>query len=139
MATQPDYYGILQVHHKAEKEVIDAAYRQLAAKYHPDVSKAPDAMERMKQINAAYEMLSDPVKRVAYDAARGMVPPHEASPHIAARPRYLSRAVWRSLMTSAGLIVLAMVAFNLGPRFVLLLVVFSVVVWLLFALARVRR
>jgi len=38
MATQLDFYGILQVHPKAEKEIIDAAYRRLAFKYHPDVS-----------------------------------------------------------------------------------------------------
>jgi len=43
MATQLDCYGILQVHPKAEKEVIDAAYRKLAAKYHPDVSQVSDA------------------------------------------------------------------------------------------------
>jgi len=138
MAPQPDYYGILQVHPKAEKEVIDAAYRKLAAKYHPDVSKAPDAIEKMKQINAAYEVLSDPVKRAAYDAARGAVPPPEAPPHAATRPRYPSRA-WRSLMIPAGLILLAVVAMRLGPRLALMLLLFCLLVWLLFALGRSRR
>ncbi len=70
MAELPDYYEILQVHPKAEPEVIEAAYRRLARLYHPDVSRRPDAAERMRQINLAYEVLSDPQKRRAYDAAR---------------------------------------------------------------------
>jgi len=96
MATQLDCYGILQVHPKAEKEVIDAAYRQLASKYHPDVSQVSDASERMKQINTAYEVLSDPIKRAAYGADRGLVPPTDTPPHAAARSRYLTNA-WRTL------------------------------------------
>ena len=85
MATQLDCYGILQVHPKAEKEVIDAAYRRLASKYHPDVSQVSDASERMKQINTAYEVLSDSIKGAAYDAARGLVLPTDTPPHAAAR------------------------------------------------------
>ncbi|MCX5799662.1 MAG: DnaJ domain-containing protein, partial [Proteobacteria bacterium] len=49
-----DYYEILQVHHLAEPEVIQAAYRKLAQKYHPDIDKSPAAVERMKKINIAY-------------------------------------------------------------------------------------
>jgi len=56
MATPPDYYRIIQVHPKAEKEVIEAAYRKLAAKYHPDVSRVADALERMKRINTALSL-----------------------------------------------------------------------------------
>lgn len=44
---------------KAEKEVIDAAYRRLASKYHPDVNQLLDASERIKQINIAYDVLSN--------------------------------------------------------------------------------
>lgn len=86
MAELPDYYEILQVHPRAEPEVIEAAYRRLARLYHPDVSRRPDAGERMRQINLAYEVLSDPQKRRAYDAARatnGLVRRHPAEP---ARP-----------------------------------------------------
>jgi len=144
MATQLDCYGILQVHPRAEKEVIDAAYRRLAAKYHPDVSQLSDATERMKQINIAYEVLSDPVKRAAYDAARGVAPPPDTSPHAAARSRYFTNAR-RTLLIAAGLMLLAVVAFRLGPSFLLLvpklmvpLVVISLVVWLLFTLAKPR-
>jgi len=62
-----DYYEILQVHRKAEQEVIDAAYRKLAQKYHPDVSKDPNAARRMKEINVAYQVLGDPNRRMEYD------------------------------------------------------------------------
>ncbi len=142
MATQLDCYGILQVHPKAEKEVIDAAYRKLAAKYHPDVSQVSDASERMKQINTAYEVLSDPIKRAAYDALKGVASPPDAPPHTAAVPRYLTNT-WRTLLIAAGLMLLAVVAFRLGPSLLLLvpklvvsLVVISLVVWLLFTLAK---
>lgn len=80
MARQLDYYTILQVHPVAEKEVIDAAYRKLAAKYHPDVSHDSNTAERMKQINAAYEVLSDPVKRTSYDATRHASPSPDIPP-----------------------------------------------------------
>ena len=67
MKSETDYYTILQVDPRAEPEVIQAAYRRLAAKYHPDVDPSPEAMERMKLLNAAYEVLSDPVKRRGHD------------------------------------------------------------------------
>lgn len=63
-----DYYEILQVHPSAELEVIQAAYRKLVQKYHPDINKDPAAGERMKKINIAYEALSDPEKRRQYDS-----------------------------------------------------------------------
>ncbi len=66
----PDYYTILQVDPRAESEVIQAAYRRLAAKHHPDVDPSPEAMERMKLLNAAYEVLSDPMKRREHDMSR---------------------------------------------------------------------
>ncbi|MEM4725086.1 MAG: DnaJ domain-containing protein, partial [Candidatus Hadarchaeum sp.] len=66
-----DYYKILQVDEHAEMEVIEAAYRRLAHKYHPDVNPSPDAQEHMRQINLAYETLHDPIKRAQYDRLRG--------------------------------------------------------------------
>lgn len=70
MKSEPDYYTILQVNPRAEPEVIQAAYRRLAAKYHPDVNPSPEAVERMKLLNVAYEVLSDPVKRREHDMSR---------------------------------------------------------------------
>lgn len=66
----PDPYKILQVDPEAEDEVIEAAYKRLARKYHPDVSPDPASVERMVRINQAWEMLRDPVRRAAVDRAR---------------------------------------------------------------------
>ena len=66
-----DYFGILQVSPDAEQEVIEAAYRQLARKYHPDVYSGPDAAQRMRELNEAYEVLGDPRKRAEYRDALG--------------------------------------------------------------------
>jgi hypothetical protein len=61
-----DPYKVLQVDREAEIDAIDAAYRRLAAKCHPDKDHSPSANTRMKAINAAYEILKDPEKRAAY-------------------------------------------------------------------------
>lgn len=62
------YYDNLKVARNAPKEVITAAYRALSKKYHPDLNSDPDATRVMSIINVAYEVLSDPSKRVEYDA-----------------------------------------------------------------------
>ncbi len=66
-----DYYKILGVSPNATEKEIKKAYRQLARKYHPDVNpNDPQAEERFKEINEAYEVLSDPEKRKKYDQMR---------------------------------------------------------------------
>jgi molecular chaperone DnaJ len=67
MATKRDYYEVLGVGRSASKEEIKKVYRQLARQYHPDVNHAPDAETRFKEINEAYEVLSDAEKRTTYD------------------------------------------------------------------------
>ncbi len=62
-----DYYEILSVSRDASKEEIKRAYRRLARKYHPDVNKEAGAEERFKEINRAYEVLSEPETRARYD------------------------------------------------------------------------
>ena len=62
-----DYYEILGVSRDADKEEIKRSYRRLARKYHPDVNREPGAEERFKEINRAYEVLSEPDIRARYD------------------------------------------------------------------------
>lgn len=62
-----DYYEILGVARDADKEEIKRAYRRSARKYHPDVNKEAGAEERFKEINRAYEVLSEPELRARYD------------------------------------------------------------------------
>jgi curved DNA-binding protein len=62
-----DYYEVMGVARDATQEEIKRAYRKLARKYHPDVSKEPDAEARFKEVGEANEVLKDPEKRAAYD------------------------------------------------------------------------
>ena len=70
-----DHYVTLRVGRDASPEEIKKAYRQLARKYHPDVSSEPAAEERFKEVNAAYEVLSDSDKRAMYDRYGSDGPP----------------------------------------------------------------
>lgn len=77
-----DYYAVLGVEPSAGDAEIKTAYRRLARKYHPDVSKEAGAEEQFKAVNEAYEALRDPQKRAAYDQlrARGYRPGEEFRP-----------------------------------------------------------
>lgn len=67
MATKRDYYDILGVGKSASDREIKQAYRKMAMQYHPDKNKTKEAEEKFKEINEAYEVVSDPKKRSAYD------------------------------------------------------------------------
>lgn len=67
MATKRNYYQVLGVDRKATPEELKSAYRKLALKWHPDRNKSPEAAERFREVNQAYEVLSDAGKRAAYD------------------------------------------------------------------------
>ncbi|MDP1551268.1 MAG: DnaJ C-terminal domain-containing protein [Nitrosomonas sp.] len=78
-----DYYKTLGVSRDATAEEIKKAYRRLARKYHPDVSKETDAEQKMKEVNEANAVLSDPEKRAAYDQlgqGRGFQPGSDFQP-----------------------------------------------------------
>ena len=73
-----DYYDVLGVKKTASEAEIKSAYRKSARKYHPDVNKAEDASEKFRESTEAYDVLSDPEKRKAYNrfghAAAGASP-----------------------------------------------------------------
>ena len=75
-----DYYKIMGVDRKASSEEIKKAYRKLARKYHPDVSKEKDAEEKFKEVAEAYETLRDPEKRAAYDQLGSYQPGQDFRP-----------------------------------------------------------
>lgn len=72
----PDAYATLQVVPTADPDVVRAAYRALAARYHPDRSSEPEAAQRMVELNAAWQLVGDPVRREAYDLGRALEAAH---------------------------------------------------------------
>src|SRR2546426_32319 len=72
MDTHDNYYAILGVSIDADSDTIKRAYRQLARRYHPDLA-GPEGALHMKRINRAYDVLSDPQKRLQYDIIIGGV------------------------------------------------------------------
>ena len=72
MPEAQDHYKVLQVDSEADPEIVQAAFRRLAQKFHPDVAPGGDAARRMASINAAWEVLRDPERRGAYDRERAM-------------------------------------------------------------------
>src|SRR4029077_10461227 len=75
-----DYYAILGVARNAGAQEIKKAYRKLALKYHPDVSKEPDAENRFKEVAEAYQTLKDPAKRAAFDELGSHAPGEDVRP-----------------------------------------------------------
>jgi curved DNA-binding protein CbpA len=62
------HYRALMLHENVDAEILSVVYRKLAQRYHPDVDPSPEAAERMREINAAYEVLHDQARRARYDA-----------------------------------------------------------------------
>ena len=69
-AADRDPYGVLQILPTADTEVVHAAYRALALKYHPDRDRTRRAAEKMGELNWAYALVRDPTARAAYDRSR---------------------------------------------------------------------
>ena len=105
-----DYYAILQVHPRAEPEVIEAAYRRLSRKYHPDVAGQADAGQRMRDLNEAFEVLSDPARRRAYDRQWSVGGRPASAPAPAGFPDLL-----KTLPRYIGFAILVLVSIRLLP------------------------
>ena len=83
----PTLYQQLQVDSAADQDVIDAAYRRLAMRYHPDRDGSPASVERMQVLNEAKRVLSDPISRARYDESIGIGRPQQVAAYSpAARP-----------------------------------------------------
>ena len=82
----PTFYQVLQVDPAADPEVIEAAFKRLALKYHPDRSTDPEASNRMRAILEAKKVLSDDAKRRAYDRSLGLPPREPERPPPPPRP-----------------------------------------------------
>lgn len=78
MTSPGDYYRILQVDPSADYEVVEAAFRRLARKYHPDLNPGEGAGATMRQLNEAYAVLKDPARRAEYDRQRAGQDPDPA-------------------------------------------------------------
>ncbi|MBN9227793.1 MULTISPECIES: DnaJ C-terminal domain-containing protein [Legionella] len=81
-----DYYKIMGISEDASEKDIKMAYRKLARKYHPDISKEPNAEEQFKEMGEAYEVLRDPVKKAEYDNYRKNKAFHQQRTHTYSHP-----------------------------------------------------
>lgn len=131
-----DYYAILQVHPRAEPEVIEAAYRRLSRKYHPDVSEQADAGQRMRELNEAFEVLSDSARRRAYDRHRSF----EGRPASASVPVGFEDLL-KAIPRYVGLAILAVLSIRLLPLLLRppILAALAVTVFLYLFFRRFRR
>lgn len=128
-----DLYDVLQISPRAEPEVIEAAFRRLARKYHPDTTVESASSERMKALSHAYETLSDPTRRAAYDSTlspartRGQRGVRASAPlesqDASTRPRSGRRRSTLPTWERWVWIAIAIVALFLGARFFRLLAV----------------
>ena len=131
-----DYYAILQVHLRAEPEVIEAAYRRLSRKYHPDVSGEADAGQRMRELKEAFEVLSDPARRRAYDRHRSF----EGRP-ASARVPVGFKDLLKPLLSYVGLAILVVLSIRFLPLLLRppVLAALAVAVFLYLFFRRFRR
>ncbi len=100
-ATHFDPYATLGIPARASREEAGRAHRRLAKEFHPDVNPGPAAAERMRRINEAWRIVSDPTGRARYDAGRHPVP-WPASGYGTGHSRPASNATWTTWPESRG-------------------------------------
>lgn len=105
-----NYYKVLQVDSEAETDIIMSAYKRLALKYHPDFNKAPDAEEKMKLLNEAKRILTNPQERRKFDEqfARNSQPPQQAQ----STPSYTQETVEEDVWDDRAIRNLAVLVLN---------------------------
>src|SRR5215471_17973095 len=91
---QLDYYSVLEITPSADTTEINAAFRRLAWRYHPDRNPAPGATHQFQDINEAHQVLSDPARRAEYDA-KWHPKVGETHHHAHRPPRHRPRRWWR--------------------------------------------
>ena len=133
----PDYYQVLGISPKADRAEIKKAYRDLAAKYHPDKHRGNDledlAREKLVQINEAYEVLSDETRRSDYDRERqfaGRRPSTQPGPPSTSEPvSELGKSVLRLVLVVAA--VFFVLRFVRNPRAIAVIGVVILISWFL--------
>lgn len=112
-----DYYQVLGVPSNASGSEIKSAYRRLVRRFHPDISTASDADQKIKEINEAYDVLSDPVKKHTYDtrSTRFYVEAEEQKP-VHRDPKYRRRSAGRKHKTEQELLHEWMISHKNIPR-----------------------
>lgn len=135
-----DYYKVLQVDPEADRDVIEAAFRRLARKVHPDTNRSRDAEEKMKRLSEAYAVLSDPEKRARFDAQRrGMqsegYPFEDGAPPGGGYARGRGQELFRKIMVRVAITILVIAAFRMNPRLGIILAG-AVLIWWLFSRQR---
>lgn len=98
-----DYYEIMEVTSNASFDEIKQAYHRLARKFHPDISKEPDAEQRFKEINEAYEVLKDPQKRAAYNSSFKLILPYTYAWFIAKKNAWMRANAQLRAKKNAGM------------------------------------
>jgi curved DNA-binding protein CbpA len=135
-----DYYKVLQVDPEADRDVIEAAFRRLARKVHPDTNPSADAEEKMKMLSEAYGVLSDPEKRARFDALRRSMPP-DGFPYPGRAPagggytQGRGRELFKMILLRAAVMILVIAALRINPRLGII-VAGAVLLWWFFGRRR---
>lgn len=129
-----DYYKVLQVDPEADRDVIEAAFRRLARRVHPDTNRSADAEEKMKALSEAYGVLTDPEKRARFDALRRDMRSSGYPPGGGLAPGR-GQELFKRIMVRVAVAILVIAALRINPRLGIILAG-AVLLWWLFGRRR---